>query len=184
MTVKKRLLLHWVPRFWVAALLNAPVWAVGLGELAVHTYLNEPLRAEVVLIDSELIEISDLRVELASEEEFQRVGAERVFWLTQLRFEVQAQGAEKRVLLTTDAPLREPYLDFVMALQWPQGRLLRDYTALIDLPLMATLGEDSVTQSPLDGVSQVTETMPQTAPSLADLAGVSPPTAGAFFFFF
>ena len=181
MTVKKRLLLHWVPRFWVAALLNAPVWAVGLGELTVHTYLNEPLRAEVVLIDSELIEISDLRVELASEEEFQRVGAERVFWLTQLRFEVQAQGAEKRVLLTTDAPLREPYLDFVMALQWPQGRLLRDYTALIDLPLMATLGEDSVTQSPLDGVSQVAETMPQTAPSLADLAGVSPPTAGAFY---
>ena len=181
MTVKKRLLLHWVPRFWVAALLNAPVWAVGLGELTVHTYLNEPLRAEVVLIDSELIEISDLRVELASEEEFQRVGAERVFWLTQLRFEVQAQGAEKRVLLTTDAPLREPYLDFVMALRWPQGRLLRDYTALIDLPLMATLGEDSVTQSPLDGVSQVTETMPQTAPSLADLGGVSPPTAGAFY---
>ena len=181
MTVKKRLLLHWVPRFWVAALLNAPVWAVGLGELTVHTYLNEPLSAEVVLIDSELIEISDLRVELASEEEFQRVGAERVFWLTQLRFEVQAQGAEKRVLLTTDAPLREPYLDFVMALRWPQGRLLRDYTALIDLPLMATLGEDSVTQSPLDGVSQVTETMPQTAPSLADLAGVSPPTAGAFY---
>ena len=181
MTVKKRLLLHWVPRFWVAALLNAPVWAVGLGELTVHTYLNEPLRAEVVLIDSELIEISDLRVELASEEEFQRVGAERVFWLTQLRFELQAQGAEKRVLLTTDAPLREPYLDFVMALQWPQGRLLRDYTALIDLPLMATLGEDSVTQSPLAGVSQVAETMPQTAPSLADLAGVSPPTAGAFY---
>jgi pilus assembly protein FimV len=123
------------------------------------------------------------------------VGAERVFWLTQLRFEVQDQGAEKRVLLTTDAPLREPYLDFVMALRWPQGRLLRDYTALIDLPPTTTLGANSVTQSPLDDASPIsaevqqpdpvaqrsTETVPQTVLPLADPAGVSPPTAGAFY---
>ena len=194
-TVIKRLLLHWVPRFWVAALFTAPVWAVGLGELTVHTYLNQPLRAEVALIDTESIDISDLRVELASEQEFKRVGAERVFWLTQLRFEVQAEGLEKRVLLTTDAPLREPYLDFVMAVRWPQGRLLRDYTALIDLPPATTLGEDSVTQSLPDDVSPISdetaqpdpvtprssEALPQLVPSLAEPAGASPPIAGSFY---
>jgi pilus assembly protein FimV len=124
MTVMKRLLLNWVPRCVLVAGVNAPVLAVGLGELTVHSYLNEPLRAEVALIDAEYLEISDLRVELASEEEFQRVGAERLFWLNQLRFEVLAQGTEKRVLLTTDAPQREPYLDFVMALRWPQGTII------------------------------------------------------------
>ena len=66
MTVMKRLLLHWVPRFLLAALLNAPVWAVGLGELTVQSYLNEPLRGEVALIDVESIQINNLRVELAS----------------------------------------------------------------------------------------------------------------------
>jgi len=195
MTVTKRLLLHWVPRFLLPALLNAPVWAVGLGELTVQSYLNEPLRVEVMLIDVESIKISDLRVELASEDEFQRVGAERVFWLTQLRFEVRDQGTEKRILLTTEAPLREPYLDFVMALRWPQGRLLRDYTALIDLPPTTTLNGDSGTRSPLDHASQVSdeapepkaiarrslEAMPQTAPPIADTAGASTPTAGSFY---
>ena len=195
MTVIKRLMRHWVPRFWVAALLTAPVWGVGLGELTVHTYLNEPLRAEVVLFDTESLKINDLRVELASEQEFQRVGAERVFWLTQLRFEVQAEGLGKRVLLTTDAPLREPYLDFVMAVRWPQGRLLRDYTALIDLPPTTIPGEDSVTQSQSDDVrpiSNVTpqpdpltppsaETLPQLVPSPAESASAPPPTAGSFY---
>ena len=195
MTVMKRLLLHWVPRFLLAGLLSAPVWAVGLGELTVQSYLNEPFRGEVTLIDVESIEINDLRVELASEDEFQRVGAERVIWLTQLRFEVREQDTEKRILLTTEAPLREPYLDFVMALRWPQGRLLRDYTALIDLPPTTTMGEDSVTQSPLDDAIRVsdeapepdplrersTESMLQTTPSLENLAGASPPTAGSFY---
>ena len=195
MTVMKRLLLHWVPRFLLAGLLSAPVWAVGLGELTVQSYLNEPFHGEVKLIDVESIEINDLRVELASEDEFQRVGAERVFWLTQLRFEVREQGTEKRILLTTEAPLREPYLDFVMALRWPQGRLLRDYTALIDLPPTTTMGEDSVTQSPLDDAIRVsdeapepdplrersTESMLQTTPSLENPAGASPPTAGSFY---
>ena len=195
MTVMKKLLLHWLPRFWVVALFDAPVWAVGLGELTVYSHLNEPLRGEVLLFDSEHIEISDLRVELASEEEFQRVGAERLFWLTQLRFEVQAEGAEKRILLTTDGALREPYLDFVMALRWPQGRLLRDYTALIDLPPTATRGEEFPSQALPDAAGQVsdtapqfdvttqsaTATVPQSVSPLVDPAGALPPTAGSFY---
>jgi len=82
-----------------------------------------------------------------------------------------------------------------MALRWPQGRLLRDYTALIDLPPTTTMGEDSVTQSPLDDAIQVsdeapepdplrersTESMLQTTPSLENPAGASPPTAGSFY---
>ncbi len=191
----KRLFLHWMPRFWVVALFSAPVWAVGLGELTVHTYLNEPFRGEVVIFDTESLQIKDLRVEIASEDEFRRVGAERVFWLTQLRFEVQTQGAEKRVLLTTDGPLKEPYLDFVMALSWPQGRLLRDYTALIDLPPATALGEGSVAQSLSDGASQApdealkldppakrfTQDVPQPISQLAEPAGASAPAAGSFY---
>ena len=136
----RRLFLQWVPWCCLAALFHAPAWAVGLGDLTVHSHLNEPFHGEVALLDAETLEVNELRVALASEEAFARLGVERVFFLTQLRFEVQTDGAEKHVLLTTEAPLREPYLDFVMALHWPQGRLLRDYTALIDLPPSATAG--------------------------------------------
>ena len=166
----RRLFLHWVPRFCLAALFNAPVWAVGLGELTVHSYLNQPFRGEVALLDAESIDINDLRVELASEDEFIRLGVERVFFLTQVRFEVQTQGAEKQVLLTTEAPVKEPYLDFVMALRWPQGRLLRDYTALIDLPPAVTLGEGTVGQAVSDGASQVSDEVLQPDPAANDVA--------------
>ena len=189
----RRLFLHWVPRFCLAALVNAPVWAVGLGELTVQSYLNQPFRGEVTLLDAESININDLRVELASEDEFIRLGVERVFFLTQVRFEVRTQGAEKQVLLTTEAPVKEPYLDFVMALRWPQGRLLRDYTALIDLPPGVTLGEGSVEQSLSDGASQgsdeaqlpdptendLAQGLPEPLSQLAVPASPSLPTAGA-----
>ena len=189
----RRLFLHWVPRFCLAALVNAPVWAVGLGELTVQSYLNQPFRGEVTLLDAESIDINDLRVELASEDEFIRLGVERVFFLTQVRFEVRTQGAEKQVLLTTEAPVKEPYLDFVMALRWPQGRLLRDYTALIDLPPGVTLGEGSVEQSLSDGASQgsdeaqlpdptendLAQGLPEPLSQLAVPASPSLPTAGA-----
>ena len=192
----RRLFLQWVPWCCLAALFHAPAWAVGLGDLTVHSHLNEPFHGEVALLDAETLEVNELRVALASEEAFARLGVERVFFLTQLRFEVQTDGAEKHVLLTTEAPLREPYLDFVMALHWPQGRLLRDYTALIDLPPSATAGLPSTNPSGPEGVGRPAEEAPQRDPIMGGLIGETPesgsqlavtdgattPIAGAFYF--
>ena len=117
-----------------AAIISRGGLALGLGELTLHSYLNEPLRAEVALLESDAFGDSDVLVGLASELEFERLGLSQDFFLTRINFQVESDEFGRRVVLTTEAPLREPYLDLVVEARWPDGRLLRDYKVLIDLP--------------------------------------------------
>ncbi|HCI87802.1 MAG TPA: peptigoglycan-binding protein LysM, partial [Gammaproteobacteria bacterium] len=99
-----------------------------------YSYLNEPFRAEVSLLEADALNDNDVHVDLASDAEFERLGVSRDFFLTRINFQVESDESGRRVVLTTEAPLREPYLDFVVEARWPDGRLLREYTVLIDLP--------------------------------------------------
>ena len=128
-------------------------WALGLGELSLRSYLNEPFRAEVALLDSDAFDDSDLLVGLASEVEFERLGISRDFFLTRINFQVESDEMGRRVVLTTDAPLREPYLDLVVEARWPDGRLLREYTVLIDLPPRPMVAE--VQDAPVEKAAQL-----------------------------
>ena len=109
-------------------------WALGLGELTLYSHLNEPFRAEVALLEADALDDNDVHVALASDTEFERLGVSRSFFLTRIKFQIESDELGRRVVLTTEAPLREPYLDFVVEARWPDGRLLREYTVLIDLP--------------------------------------------------
>ncbi|MGB2192933.1 MAG: type IV pilus assembly protein FimV, partial [Luminiphilus sp.] len=117
-----------------AAIIPRDGWALGLGELTLYSYLNEPFRAEVALLEADALDDNDVHVDLASDTEFERLGVSRDFFLTSINFQVESDESGHRVVLTTEAPLREPYLDFVVEARWPDGRLLREYTVLIDLP--------------------------------------------------
>ena len=117
-----------------AAIVPRDGWALGLGELTLYSYLNEPFRAEVALLEADAFDDNDVHVDLASDTEFERLGVSRDFFLTNINFQVESDESGRRVVLTTEAPLREPYLDFVVEARWPDGRLLREYTVLIDLP--------------------------------------------------
>lgn len=117
-----------------SATLSGDGWALGLGELTLYSYLNEPFRAEVSLLEADALNDSDVHVDLASDAEFERLGVSRDFFLTRINFQVESDESGRRVVLTTEAPLREPFLDFVVEARWPDGRLLREYTVLIDLP--------------------------------------------------
>ena len=128
-----------------AAIIPRGGWALGLGELTLHSYLNEPLRAEVALLESDAVDDSDLLVGLASEVDFERLGVSRDFLHTRINFQVEADEFGRRAVLTTEAPLREPYFALVVEARWPDGRLLRDYKVLIDSPprLMVAESEDA-----------------------------------------
>jgi pilus assembly protein FimV len=117
-----------------SATISGDGWALGLGELTLYSYLNEPFRAEVSLLEAEALTDNDVHVDLASDAEFERLGVSRDFFLTRINFQVESDESGRRVVLTTEAPLQEPYLDFVVEARWPDGRLLREYTVLIDLP--------------------------------------------------
>ena len=135
-----------------AAIISRGGWALGLGELTLHSYLNEPLRAEVALLDSDAFGDSDVFVGLASELEFERLGLSQDFFLTRINFQVESDEFGRRVVLTTEAPLREPYLDLVVEARWPDGRLLRDYKVLIDLPPRPMVAESE--DAPVEKVAQ------------------------------
>ena len=120
--------------FTLTALASSHGWTLGLGDLTLNSYLNEPLSAQVQLLEAEALDENDVHVGLASESEFARLGVNRDFYLTKIVFEIQAGEDGKTVLMSTNTPLREPYLDFIIEARWPDGRLLREYTVLVDLP--------------------------------------------------
>lgn len=109
--------------------------AVGLGEIRLHSTINQPLAAEIDLLSVEGREASQLRARLGSPEDFARAGIERPFFLTDLGFRPVLDNPGGPVLkITSSRPVREPFLDFLVRLEWPDGQLLRAYTLLLDLP--------------------------------------------------
>lgn len=124
--------------FWGAALLLALpqfAWALGLGSIELRSALNQPLAAEIPLTSASDEDLASLRVELASLEAFQRQGLERPPFLDSLRFAVirRADGTPALRVTSTQAA-REPFLTFLVEARWARGRVLREYTVLLDPP--------------------------------------------------
>ena len=128
----------WMSVSALASTISQMSWGFGLGELSMRSFLNEPLSAEVALFDTQSLSAEDIRIGLASEAEFDRLGIQRAYFLTSIRFDIQSGSDGLYIELSTEAPLREPYLDFVLEARWPDGRLLREYTVLVDLPMRAS----------------------------------------------
>ena len=101
------------------------VMALGLGGITVNSVLNEPLDAEIVLSNVGDADQSLLRVELASSEAFSEAGVVRDYYLTQLNFSVGNNADGEAVInVSSDAAVRKSYLNFLVQLEWPAGRLI------------------------------------------------------------
>ena len=112
--------------------------AVGLGDLKTISSLNEPFEARVEIVNLGDLDLDQIRVKLASAEDFARVGTARDAFLLDLQFSVDPSNPGKPAIKITSAQsVREPYLDFLVELRWPAGRILRNYTVLLDLPVFA-----------------------------------------------
>ncbi|KQW39585.1 MULTISPECIES: FimV/HubP family polar landmark protein [Pseudomonas] len=108
--------------------------ALGLGDITLHSALNQPLRADIALVDVAGIGEGDLSASLASPDDFNRAGVERAFFLNNLRFTPVLRGERSFIRVTSSKPVEEPFLNFLVQLNQPNGRLLREYTVLIDPP--------------------------------------------------
>lgn len=108
--------------------------ALGLGEITLHSALNQPLRADIALVDVAGIGEGELSASLASPDDFSRAGVERVFFLSNLRFTPVLRGERSFIRVTSSKPVEEPFLNFLVQLSQPNGRVLREYTVLIDPP--------------------------------------------------
>ena len=115
-------------------LLSSEVWAIGLGDINLDSALNEPLRAEIELLSATPEELSSLTVSIASADTFARYGIDRPFYLQQIEFRVESGPGGAVIEVRSRVPATEPFLTFLVEATWSSGRLLREYTVLLDPP--------------------------------------------------
>ncbi|MBS7660987.1 FimV family protein [Pseudomonas lalucatii] len=108
--------------------------ALGLGEITLHSALNQPLEADIELLEVADLSADDLKISLAPAEVFSRSGVERFYFLNDLRFTPLLRGGGGIIRVRSSRPVREPYLNFIVEVARPNGRLLREYTLLLDPP--------------------------------------------------
>ncbi|QKE65721.1 FimV family protein [Aquipseudomonas campi] len=108
--------------------------ALGLGEISLHSALNQPLEAEIELLQIGDLNADEIKVRLASAEDFSRSGVDRFVFLNDLRFTPVLRGGQSMIRVVSNKPVREPYLNFIVEVVRPGGSLLREYTLLIDPP--------------------------------------------------
>jgi len=146
--------------------------ALGVGEVSLNSRLNQPLNAQIALFEANGLDAGEVTVRLASQEAFERVGLDRPYFLTDLKFTPKLQGAQGSIAVTSSKPVREPYLSFLIEVIWPNGRMLREYTLLLDPPVYAPAQTAVATpQIP------VRETAPPESPQYAQEPGEEPSPA-------
>lgn len=113
-------------------------YALGLGAIEVNSALNQKLNADIQLLSASPEEAESLIVKLASREEFSRAGLDRPFMLNDLIFKSVEINGTPYIRVSSSSPIREPFLNFLVEIDWPNGRLLREYTVLLDPPVFMT----------------------------------------------
>jgi pilus assembly protein FimV len=108
--------------------------ALGLGEIRARSSLGQPFVADIPLAIDSPDELRDLSVVLAPAETFARFGLDRPPALAELRFSVDPSATPPVIRVSSSRPVSEPFLSLLLEISWPKGRLLREYTVLLDPP--------------------------------------------------
>ena len=119
-----------------ALCLVAPAaWALGLGKLQVQSALGETLRAEIDVTSLSAEEASNLRIRVAPPESYKAAGVDYnpVLPGTQVALQRRADG-RPYLRITSDRGVQEPFVDVILEITWATGRLVREYTLLLDPP--------------------------------------------------
>ncbi|HEX8593394.1 MAG TPA: FimV/HubP family polar landmark protein [Pseudomonas sp.] len=106
--------------------------AVGMGDITLHSALNQPLNADIELVETAGLSAEDIVAKLASVDDFAKAGVERIFFFNDLRFTPIIHGNRGVIRVVSTKPVTEPYLNFLVQLIRPNGNLLHEYTVLLD----------------------------------------------------
>lgn len=164
-----------------ALIAPAIVQALGLGDIRLNSALNQPLDAEIQLYSATDGELESLKASVASVETFESFGLSRPSFLDSLAFVVTQDAAGRPVLqVSSRQPVTEPFVTFLIEVNWSRGQLLREYTVLLDPPLFAPTDEPRYVQPaparqapvvtqpaqmPAQPTPQPTAVLPQPAPA-------------------
>ncbi|WP_125076192.1 FimV/HubP family polar landmark protein [Pseudoxanthomonas sp. SGT-18] len=190
----------WRPLQWLVAtallLASSSALALGLGQIRVLSGPGQPLLAEIPIISNQPGELENARVRLASAETFARVGLQPPTGLVRdLQFAISADAHGRAVVrVTSSAPVDVPAVSFLVEVDWGQGRLVREYSALVEAPQSAVAIEAPVIEAPQALPSDMivrapeplpppppapVEPAPAPAPARAPAAAIQPTVAAA-----
>jgi pilus assembly protein FimV len=182
---------HLTMRIWPAVLslllLLVPVSAsaLGLGQIEANSALNEPLQARIDLRALQDGDLDGMQVRLGTSEQFKRAGIPRPFVLSKLKFETVPGGRDSSYIrVTTVKSVVEPFLNFLVEVTWPRGRIIREYTILLDPPVygaaISSKAKEDLATVRITEEPQAAAPAPLPAPSSApEPVAATPPPAPA-----
>lgn len=129
---------RYLPRLMLTGALLSPLssWALGLGEIRLNSALNQPFDAEIELISPTPEELASLKVGLASMELFTRFNIDRPAYLSNFDFSIgRSRDGRATIKVRSSRSVTEPFVTLLVEASWARGRLVREYTVLLDPPV-------------------------------------------------
>src|ERR1700674_5410679 len=143
------------------------VQGAGLGKLSVNSALGQILNAEIDLVSLQPGEVDSLSARVASPEAFREARIEYSPSLRLLRFSVEKRANGQPYLqVTSIGPINEPFVDALIEMTWPAGRIQREYPILLDPPgySQGRVAAPTIGAAP---APRIAETPPAAAPAAA-----------------
>jgi len=110
--------------------------AEALGDIELNSHLNQSLDAQISVTSANADELDEARIGIASEADFEKAGIKRRAVLDLIKFKlVKGMDGKQSIELTTQEPIKEPLLDFILEVTLPNGHLTREYSVMLDPPL-------------------------------------------------
>ena len=162
----------------ILGIFASQAFALGLGNIRIKSYLDQPLDAEIEVIASSPQELASLRVMLAPPEAYARAGIPRAHFHSKLRFRVEKRPDGKAVIhITSKVPVKEPFLDFLVEANWGSGQIVREYTLLVDPPVLMQ-APAPVVKTPVASSAASTPATPAPSVSRRVLSAPAPRATG------
>ncbi len=107
--------------------------AAGLGKLTINSALGQPFNAEIDLVTVNAEDLSSLNANIASLEAYTQAGMQYEPVFSTFRFSVASRAnGEPYIKVSSSQAINEPFINLLVELNWASGRLLREYTVLLD----------------------------------------------------
>ncbi|MHB1586599.1 MAG: FimV/HubP family polar landmark protein [Acidiferrobacteraceae bacterium] len=167
-------------RFGIGIALLAPMaaHALELGHLDVQSALGQKLKADIPLEFNTAPDLKRVQIGLASQDEFAGAGLPWTSMLRHIRLHAVKRNGAYFVELSSDRAITQPYLQFLLRIDWPGGQLLREYTALLDPPYLlkqeTTVAAPTVSTQTMAAAAPPVR-LPQPAPAAAPAAPLAAP---------
>lgn len=131
--------MHKMKKTLVAMSLLAPMAAhsLGIGDIKLHSALNQKLDAEIALSLTADEAISDIKVSLAPPNKFDEAGIAWSYFASTIKFKpILKKSGQVIIKLTSNEVVQEPFLDFLVEVSWPKGDIFKEFTVLVDPPIV------------------------------------------------